>query len=373
MLKILLVYYEPIPAGQTTHVLALARGLVGRKYDVTVALPSNLQRSIAAFEQAGVEVVPLSLRKVVWRPQAVAVLTRLIRQRDFDAVHIHSQEAGLLARPISRVAGARRIIYTPQTIDIRRTQWHWLYTLVERVLSSCTDVIISVNELDQERLIRWGIPRRKVVTIPNGIDLDVFDGPVDIGSLRRSMGLDEDRPLVMQVGRLSPQKDPLAFVDGAVHVMRERPDTQFALVGEGPLKDAVATRIEELGLKEHVHLLGWRDEAFRLMAAADVVTLTSRWEGVPHTLLEAMAWSRPVVATAVNGCPEVVLDGDTGFLAPPGNTTTWAGRVVDLLNDPMLAAAMGKRGRTRAEEKYSLQEVVACIEGLYLQLAASHN
>jgi len=373
MLKILLIYYEPLPSGQTTHVLALARGLRGREHRVTVVLPANLQRSIAAFRQAGVEVIPLPLRKVAWGPRAVIPLIHLIRQHDFDVIHVHSQEAGLPMRVVASLAGARCVVYTPQTIDIRRVRWHWLYRLLERALARVTDVIVSVNESDRNRLIRWGIPSRKIVTIPNGIDLTAFEWPADVRSLRRALGLDEDRPLVMQVGRLSAQKYPLAFVEGAARVVRERPDTQFALIGEGPLRDTVAKRVRALGLGEHVHLLGRQDDAFRLIAAADVVSLTSRWEGMPHTLLEAMAWSRPVVATAVNGCPEIVVDGDTGFLVPPDDTMAWARRVVDLLNGPPMATAMGQRGKRRVEEKFSLQEMVTRIERLYLQLTSPHG
>jgi glycosyltransferase involved in cell wall biosynthesis len=372
-MKILLVYYEPMPAGQTTHVLSLARTLDRRQYRVTVALPANLQRSIAAFRQTGVKVVPLPLRKIVWSPQALVSLARLIRREDFDVVHVHSQEAGLLGRVVARMAGGRSAVYTPQTIDIRRARLHWLYVLIEHVLARATDVIVSVNEADRKRMIRWGIPPHKIVNIPNGIDLGAFKGPVHSGSLRRALGLDENRPLVMQVARLSAQKDPLAFVEGAAHVVQERPDAQFALVGEGPLRDAVAAHVRDLGLEGSVHLLGWRDEASKLMPAADVVSLTSRWEGMPYTLLEAMASGRPVVATAVNGCPEIIVDGGTGFLVPPGDTAAWAGRVVDLLSDPAMAAAMGRRGRARVEERFSLQGVVACVESLYQRVAEARG
>jgi glycosyltransferase involved in cell wall biosynthesis len=373
MLRVLQIYYEPIPAGQTTHVLSLARALDRRQHHVTVVLPANLRRSIAALRQAGIEAVPLELRKVVWPPQAVLGLARLIRRQDFDVIHVHSQEAGLLGRVVARMAGVRSAVYTPQTIDIRRARFHWLYVLIEYVLAHATDVIVSVNEADRKRMIRWGIPAHKIVNIPNGIDLSAFKGPVDSGSLRRALGLDENRPLVMQVARLSAQKDPLAFVEGAAHVVRERPDAQFALVGEGPLRDAVAARIQALGLRGHVHMLGWRDEAFRLMVAADVVSLTSRWEGMPYTLLEAMAWGRPVVATAVNGCPEIVVDAETGFLAPPGDTAAWAGRVADLLSDPAMAAGMGWQGRARVEERFSLQGVVARVESLYQRVAEARG
>jgi len=368
MLKILLVYYEPIPAGQTRHVLALARGLDRRTYHITVVLPASLERSIGAFEQAGVEVVPLALRKVVWHPQAVASLVHLIRREAVDIVHVHSQEAGLLARVVARIAGAPGVIYTPQTIDIRRTRWHWLYRLIERSLARITDVTVSVSELDRQRMVQWGIPHHKIVTIPNGIDLADFEGPVDVGGLRRELELDEDRPLVMQVGRLSAQKNPLAFVEGAARVVRECSDAQFALIGEGPLTEAVTAQIRALELDGHVHVLGWREKAFRLIAAADVVSLTSHWEGLPYALLEAMAWSRPVVATAVNGCPEIVVDGVTGFLVPPCNTAVWAERVLGLLNEPAKAAAMGQRGRERVEERFSLQGMTARVEQLYLEV-----
>ena len=371
MLNVLLVYYEPTPAGQTTHVLSLARGLDRRRIDVTVVLPENLRGAVAALRAAGVQIVPLPLRKLAWPPRAVVSMASLIRQRPVDIVHVHSQEAGLPARVVARVAGARHIIYTPQVLDIRRARYHWLYVLVERALARITDVIVSVNTSDQERLINWGISPSKIETIPNGVDLSAHGAANDLGGLRRSVGLDESRPLVMQVGRLSVQKDPMAFVEGTARVILQRSDAEVALVGEGPLRNAVATRVREVDLVDHVHLLGWRDDAIQLMAAADVVTLTSRWEGLPHVLLEAMAWSRPIVATAVNGCAEVVVDGETGYLVEPADTVRWADRVIELLDDPAKAALMGRRGRVRVKERYSLREMVARVEELYLQVAES--
>lgn len=367
MLRVLLIYYEPLPAGQTTHVLALAGGLDRTRFHPTVILPAYLEASIAAFRNAGIRVVPLPLSKILWPPQTIAALLRLIRGEKFDIVHIHSQEAGLLARLVARAAGARCIIYTPQTVDIRRARWHWLYILVERALAHLTDTIVSVNEFDRGRLIRWGIAPHKVVTIPNGIDLREFAGPPDIESLRRELGVDGGQPLVMQVGGLRAQKAPLDFIAGAQYIVHKRPDVRFVLVGDGPLREAVRERILEVGLERHVRLLGWRGDARTLMWAADVVTLTSHWEGTPHTLLEAMACARPVVATAVNGCPEIVVEGVTGFLVPPGDPAAWAGRVLSLLDDPERAREMGLQGRKRVEEHFSLARMVEQIERLYTE------
>jgi len=366
MLKVLLVYYEPRPSGQTTHVLSLIKGLDRNRYQLIVALPAQLHPSLEGLNQMDVQVVPLPMRKLLWSPSAIVQLARLIRQEAVDLVHIHSQEAGVMGRLVAWAAGARSILYTPQVVDIRQRHWHRLYRGLEWILARLTRVIVSVNQADRDRLLRWGIPASKVVTIPNGIDLAPFDNPVDPLNVRQRLGLDGSKPLVMQVGRLSEQKDPLTFVEGAAHVVQALPQTQFVLIGEGPLEAAVAARIRALGLEAQVRLAGWQAEAHRLMAAADIVSLTSRWEGMPFVLLEAMACSKPVVATAVNGCPEIVEAGLTGFLAPPNDPQIWANRVVDLLRDPKKASQMGQAGRRRVEERFTVQRMLSEIDKLYV-------
>jgi len=363
-MNVLLLYYEPRPSGQTAHVLSLAQGL-DPAFRVTVVLPDKLIECLPLFEATGARVVPLPLRKVTWDPRVISTLVRLIRDLQIDVVHVHSQEAGLVGRIVARLAGAKVVVYTPQTIDIRRANWRWLYAQVERLQAALTDVIISVSDRDRQRLVGWGIPPRKVITLPNGVDLAQFEGPADVQALRAELGLSAEGPVVMQVGRLSAQKDPVVFVDGAALVLERRPGVRFVMLGEGPLMEEVAGRVQERGLEGSLHLLGWRPQAHRYMPAADVVTLTSRWEGTPFVLLEAMAWSRPVVATAVNGCPEVVDDGVTGFLVEAGDTLGWAGRVLDLLEEPARAAEMGCQGRRRVEEKYSLAGITGRLEALY--------
>jgi glycosyltransferase involved in cell wall biosynthesis len=395
-MKVLLIYYEPQLSGQTTHVLSLARSLGPRRHDLTIVLPEHLIAAVRAFQQTGACVVPLPLRKILWPPRAITTLIRLIRDTQPDIVHIHSQEAGLIARPIARLATVRSIVYTPQTIDIRRTRWQWLYARLESTLACLTSAIVSVNDVDRQRLIQWGVPVCKVVAIPNGIDLTGSDRLVEAGALHQLPDADMDitlspsscrttvrqgpaqtgptgdqpeSPLILQVGRLSTQKDPLTFVEGAAHVLSDHPQAQFALLGDGPLREDVSARIRELGLEHRVHLLGWRPNAHQLMVTASVVTLTSRWEGAPYALLEAMASSRPVVATAVNGCPEIVVEGQTGYLVSPNDPDAWATAVGTLLDDPTQAVAMGRRGRERVTECFALPQMIARIERLYESVA----
>lgn len=368
MLKVLLVYFEPQSSGQTTHVLSLAHGLDKDKYTIIVALPTHLHHSITAFKQTGVAIVPLPMRKILWNTQSIASLMRLIRRQNIDIVHVHSQEAGLLVRVLARAAGAKVIIYTPQCTNIRQLRWFWLYRSIEKILSYITDEIISVNETDRIRIIRWGIPSSKVITIKNGIDPNSFKEPINVVRMKQTLGLDEKRPLVMQVGRLSYQKNPLTFVKGASIVTGEYPDVQFVLVGDGPLKDEVEAYIQELGMNKHVCYLGWQDNAYKLIAIADIISLTSRWEGLPYVLLEAMAWSRPVVTTAVNGCPEIVKHGITGYLVPNNDATTWAKCVIKLLENSRESVEMGQRGNVLLKEELSLQKMIEQTEQLYDRL-----
>ncbi len=372
MPRVLLVYYEPEPSGQTTHVLSLARGLDKDKYDITVVLPENLQNSIEDFNQIGVATVPLAMGKILWNPRSIISLMRLVRKQGIDVVHVHSQEAGMLVRILARFAGTKIIIYTPQCTNIRNERWFWLYRLIEKYFSFLTDAIISVNETDRLRIIEWGIPKSKVVTIKNGIDLTLFMDSIDVEDMKGQLGLNEKQPVVMQVGRLNDQKDPLTFVKGASLVAQEYPEVQFALVGDGPLKDEVEAYIQDLGLKDQMHCLGWRENAYKLVPIADIISLTSRWEGLPYVLLEAMAWSRPVVATAVNGCPEVVQDGINGYLVPVNDPDSWAKSVIKLLGNPERSVEMGRHGNELLIEGFSLTKMVEQTERLYDGLVLNH-
>lgn len=366
--KLLLVYYEPLPSGQTTHVLSLTRGLDKDKYDITVVLPDHLRNPLAAFRQAGAKVVPLPMGKFFWKFKSILSLISLVRDEKNEIVHIHSQEAGMTARVAARIAGAKAVLYTPQCTDIRRKNWYWLYRRIERLLSHATDKIISVNEADRLRMIQWGIRPEKIITIKNGIDLDSLPEPFDAKGLRRKLDLEENNPVVMQVGRLNEQKNPLSFIRGAGLVIQEQPDARFVLIGDGPLKQEVIDSIGTLGLEDKVRLLGWQDNAQALIAAADIITLTSRWEGLPYVLLEGMAWSRPIVATEVNGCPEMIRDGITGYLVTNNDEAAWAKAVLKLIRNPEESAKMGQRGNELLKKEFSLQSMIRSTENLYDEL-----
>ena len=364
-MKILQVYYEPFLSGQTTHVLSLSKGLVLRGHDVTVVLPEILRAISSEYVDSGVKVISLPMRKLFWPMKSIIAFLNLLKHERYEIVHVHSQEAGVVARCLSWLARSKKIFYTPQTIDIRQTQWQNLYILIEYLLAYITDRIFSVNQSDAMRMIKWGIPADKVSVVPNGIELMEFEHLKERDAVCRQLGLHPDLPVVMQVGRLSPQKDPLMFLRGARYILSGNSKAQLVWIGEGPLFMQVKSEVESLGLQDKIHLLGRIDQAYRCLTAADMVTLTSRWEGLPYSILEAMACSKPVVSTSVNGCSEVVINGQTGYLVEVGDAFGWAKSILNLIANPQQAQLMGRAGRQLVEEKYSLSAMLSQIEQAY--------
>jgi glycosyltransferase involved in cell wall biosynthesis len=364
--KLLYVFYEPSHSGQATHVISLAKHLGG--YDITVICPREDEITQAELRESGVRVLPWQMHKLKNLRPTLALM-HLCKTERFAIMHVHSVEAGLWARVAAKVAGAPVVIYTPHNIDVRNRWLQWLYPYLERVLSFFTDMIISVNETDRIRLIQRRMARpEKVITIYYGIDPGRFTLEGSQDEYKQRLGVDPRKPLVLQMGRLREQKAPQYFLQAAAEVLREIPDVEFALLGEGPLEPELRRLAFELGIASNVHFLGWREDVPEVLAATDISVLTSLWEGLPYSVLESMAAGKPVVATSVNGTTELVVNSETGFLVPPRSPHAVAEKVITLLRDPELAATMGELGRRRVEEHFSVQAMIRKAEAVYQSL-----
>lgn len=368
MIRVAEVVQEPAHSGQAVHVLSLVEHLDRAKFSLWVCYPAEDARTRARLAELGVAGVPLPMQRWINVGPAWSFY-RLVRRERISIVHVHGPFAGLWARPAARLAGAR-VIYTPQTIRIRQKHLAPFYLAAERLLGRWTDCLISVCEADRRRLIEQGwLAGDRVVTIPNGIDPVWWEARrQDQVSARQQLGWPLDQPVVLQVGRLNEQKAPQHFVDVAALVARQRPEARFYLAGDGPLREALQAKIRAMGLENTVILLGHRSDVPLLLAASDVVTLTSLWEGLPYTLLEAGAMGRPAVCTAVNGSPEVVLDGETGYVVPPADVPAMAKAILALLADPQRAAAMGERASARVRQRFDVRSMAEAIGRLYEQI-----
>ncbi len=373
-LRVLHVVSVPGVGGAQVYVAGVARALAGKGYRVAVACPDDPALVTAYAGVADVFPLPVARRLSPWRDlRFLVALVRLLRRERFDVVQTSAAKASLFGRLAARLAGVPVVIFTAHGFPFHpfmTAPLRWTLETLERVMSrACTDMVVSVSETDRRDAVARGIvPATRIRTIPNGI---VPAPPsLDGAAARRRLGLALDQPVVGTVGRLARQKSPEDVVRVAAHVVREIPAAAFLLVGDGPLRAGLERLARDLGVARNVRFLGVRDDVDAILPALDVLLLTSLWEGMPLTILEAMAAGLPVVATRVNGVPEVVAHGATGLLAEPRDVPALAAHVLALLGARESAQAMGEAGRQRVGERFTFGRTVDALSDLYQELYA---
>jgi glycosyltransferase involved in cell wall biosynthesis len=377
---------EATIGGTKRHLLDLAPALRDRGIDIEVACPRvrDEHHDDTSFwddlAHAGVRTheVPMT-RRPLSAANAVAVgrLAALIRRGAYDVVHAQSSIAGALARPASRLARPRpRVVYAPHGFSFLGAEWgtgprRAAFLAVERLLGAATDRLVCVSEAEAEDAVRWRVvPREKIAVIPNGVVSGDFPAARrDIGDLVPDLAAWRGQPVVGTLARMTPQKDPLVWLQVVSRLRTAAPDARFAWIwGGGSLEPDVHATAERLGLRGVVSFLGHRDDARALLGAFDVFLLTSRFEGLPYSVIEALAAGTPVVATDVSGTRDVVRHERTGYLAPPGDAGALAAYVLRLLQDPALAARLGEAGRADVLQRFSVERMVDRTAALYADL-----
>lgn len=321
--------------------------------------------------------VPTLVRAV--RPgqdlRALASLRALVARVRPDIVHTHSSKAGIIGRWAARLAGVTRIVHTIHGFGFhegQRAVVRRAFIAAERATAAITTRFIAVSRANERQGEALGLFRSAPCRlIRSGVALERFRGASrEPGAFRREMELGPDDPLVGMVACLKPQKAPLDFVETARRVLASEPRATFVLAGDGELRRAVEAAIATVpGGARRIRLLGWRRDTERILSDLDVFLLTSRWEGLPRVLPESMAAGCPIVATAVDGSPEAVEEGVNGFLAPAGDTTLMAARVLDLLRSREIRHRMAESGRRRAAE-WDIDAMVRAQEVLYEEILA---
>ena len=299
--------------------------------------------------------------------RAVVELAALFGRERYEVVHTHSSKAGLVGRLAARLAGTRLVVHTihgfpfnDQTLSPRvRRALLWS----ERLAARITHRLIAVAGPNAAEAERRGIaPAAEVEVIHSGVDLRRFDDPPRRDEARRRLGLPPDGPVVGTVGRLSACNAPEVFVAAARRVLEERPEATFVAVGDGEL--ATSTRAAADG-EERIRLVGHRDDVPSILPAFDAFVFPIRWGGLGRALTEAMIRGLPVVASEVNGVPEVVEHERTGLLVRPDDVEGIAGAVVRLLDDPALARRLGEAARDRVVPAFGADVMVERIAALY--------
>ncbi len=320
--------------------------------------------------------IPELVRPIAPQLDATALkkLTASLHVLKPDVVHTHSSKAGVLGRVAAALAGVPVIVHTVHGWGFHPGQTaakRGLFVALEKLVTPLTTQLIAVSQANAATGQEYGIaPESAFEIIHSGVELERFRNAECNGVLRRSLGLDADTPLVGMVACLKPQKQPEHFVAVAAQVARIVPKAHFVLAGDGERREAVERAVREAGLTPHFHLLGWRRDPETVVGDLDVLVLTSRHEGLPRVCPEAMAAGKPIVATAVDGTPEAVAHGITGFVHPFGDIEAMAASVVTLLLDRKLARRLGDAGRVRSEA-WDIDQMVRRQERLYQTLAAA--
>ncbi len=304
--------------------------------------------------------------------RALRALHGVMRRWRPEIVHTHLAKAGALGRLAARRSGVPVVVHTFHG-HVLQSYFSRLknaaFAATERALAARTDALIAVAPRVRDELLSMGIGREdRWHVVPVGVDVATLLGSrMPTAEARARLGLPQEGSVIGVVGRLAPVKDHRTFLEAAVRVAAERPDTTVVVAGDGELRDSLEARARSM-LGDRVRFLGWVQDLPALYGAIDVVALTSRSEGTPVALIEAAASGTPVVATGVGGVPEVVRDRRTGLLVPPGDPVAVAAQLLTLLEDPEGARRMGEEGADWVRDRFSQERLADDLTGLYGEL-----
>lgn len=354
--------------GTERVVWELATRLPPERYDVRVWLSpaSGVDEFAAALESHGVTVERVAEVDSRWDWRGMLGTWRRLRRAKPDVLHVHHvwPAADRYLASLAGAAGVPHLVVTEHIVGQSHSPAQ--RTLKRRELDAA-DVVTTVCGAVADALVAdLGIAREQLRVVPNGADLPDEDTEFPIArDLRVQIGANANRPLWVCAGRLEEQKGQDVLLDALAEVRHRGLDYHAVFAGEGELREAFATRTANLGLTHRVRFVGQIEELGPLLLAADAVIMPSRWEGLPLTLLEALARARPVIASAVGGIPEVIRDGVEGRLVPAGDVQALADALESFHRRPDIAQSMGREGARRVRESYTWARVVEAFEGVY--------
>lgn len=360
--------------GGASHVFDLATHLPRADFDVRVAMPEDGGTITAGdFARHGITFHSLAIAGG-FSLAAIGAQRQLLS--GVDLLHLHGARAALFGRLAAATLGRRpRILYTihgfaaPYYAPPRRQ----LLLGVERLLAPWVDHFIAVSHDEKQALVAAGVARPEQVTVVwNGIDVARFaTRPTDTLALRQELGISPTATLITTTCRLFRPRD----FDTLLRAMRPTVDAQPAahllIVGDGPLRAEIEAQVVALNLSPQVTLAGWRRDLPEIYAASDLFVLTTwGWEGLPLTVLEAMAAGKPVVATRAGGIPEIVIEGETGLLVEPRNADALAAALTRVVTDADWRQRAGVAGHARAAAHFDVRQMVAKTAEVYGQVLA---
>jgi len=366
---------EATIGGTRTHLNQLISHLDQNKFEIQVIVSTRrtpgFRRDIDMMKKIGVKVHVVDMvRKIKPLKDLLDLIKiyRIIKAEQFDIVHAHSSKAGVLGRLAAYLAGIKIIFYTPHAfafMGYSNRISHFFCRSIEKMLARLTMRIICVSESEKKIAIRNVCEKNKIIVIGNGVE-PAFFSPQEkqIDVLKHQLGI-KNKKIIGTVGDFRPQKNYDLFLKIAFEVTQVCQDITFLIIGDGERRLQIEKKITEYALGKNIILLGRIDQVHQYYSIMDIFLLTSLWEGMPYSVLEAMAMGIPVVATNVPGLRDVVVDNITGYLVPPDKPGEIVLKVIHLLHDTQKRQKFGLNGKEHIFKFFQIEAQVVKLEELY--------
>ena len=353
--------------GAENQLVAVANGLADRGWRVTVLsyLPFSEVSLRSELREPGVTALTLNTSNGLRKFTSLFSAVNVIRRQRPDVLVGFMFHGMMTARLPRRILGVRAVV---SSVHNERDS-----PIRERLLGltdGMADAVTMLSHVVANELCRRGVTTvSRVHVIPNFVNLDTFTPDASREELRNELGITDDGFLWLAVGRLAAAKDYPTMLHAFAELSPGRPEATLAIAGDGPLRNEIVAFVRRLGLVERVKVLGLRRDVPRLLQACDALVLSSAWEGMPVVVLEAMASHRPIVATSVASIPEMLEDGVSGLLVPPGDPSALAGTMAKLMDvGSESRQAMADRAFDRVRTDYSEDAVLDQWEDMFREL-----
>jgi glycosyltransferase involved in cell wall biosynthesis len=302
--------------------------------------------------------IPLYVPRLAW----------LCLSRRYDVVHTHLLAANVIAKPVAACCGTRVRINHDHCND-KLADPRWWALRADRLTNRLSTHVIAVSESTRAFVVdQEGVPPARATTIHNGIDLEKFRPRPDLrGAARDRWKLPADAFVVAGIGRLTYQKNFVLFLEVAAAIAKDHPKALFILVGTGEDESSLRAQAKQLDLGDRVRFLGYVAEMAALWPAIDCLLLTSRYEGLPITILEAMACGAPIVASNLDGMREILRDEQNAELVAPGEPGPYISRLGRLIREPERATRLAAAALETVRAGYSADAMARAVEAVYLQ------
>lgn len=360
-IRILYVVGNFVAGGAERHLLEMWRRIDRTRFDVEIVCMRAEGLFLPDVRATGWPVHDLGIGRRIYGPSGVRGLVRLVhhvlRFRP-DVIHGYLFGPNLLAALAGRLAGVPAVVIAKRNVDAFETARQ---IAVQRFSARLATHVTAVSDAVAETVVALGVPRARITVIPNGVDAGRF--------VARDAARANGTPVIGSVGCLAARKDYGTLLDALALLDRRGVRFEAELVGDGPERAALEARARALGLAQRIRFLGERDDVALRLQGFDVFVLSSREEGIPNALLEAMAAGLPAVATAVGGTPEVLRDGETGWLVPPASPGPLADAVAEALASRAEAGRRGRAARSHVLDALDIGAMVRRHETFYAGLA----